>query len=310
MKKITTLLLSAMLLMLCITHQANAKGHKNKKHKEVFTTLPDGTQYMLVKHGTGTKTPVIGDHLEMNVLVHVGDSVLFDSYKKYSGQPVAFQLQKPKFNGDPAAGYAMMMVGDSVVMRVWVDSMKSAKQLLPFMKKGIGQQIEYDARLVSIQTDEEAKQAAVEKQAHQKETDDKILKEYFAKNNIKATKTASGLYYVTTKEGVGDTPKVHQFVTVNYTGKTLDGKAFDSNVDTTFRHAKPFNFKLGIHQVISGWDEGVALMKKGGKATFYIPSGLAYGLKGSKGKIAPNTILMFDVEVTDIADAKPSPVKK
>jgi len=315
MKKISALLLSTLVLSICFSVlaplQASAKRHKkNKKHKEVYTTLPSGVEYRFVKHGTGTRIATPGDHLEMNIYVHVGDSVLFDSHKKYEGKPVEFQLQKPKFNGDPAEGYGMMVAGDSIVMRVWVDSLKSSKQMLSYMKKGIGQQIQYEAGMVSIQTDEEAKKTAEEKQVQQKGIDDKILKDYFAKNNIKATKTPSGLYYVMTKEGTGDTPKPHQFVTVNYTGRMLDGKAFDSNVDTTFKHAKPFSFKLGIHQVIAGWDEGMALIKKGGKATLYIPSGLAYGAKGSKGKIEPNAILMFDVEVTDITDKRPLPAKK
>jgi peptidylprolyl isomerase len=63
---------------------------------------------------------------------------------------------------------------------------------------------------------------------------------------------------------------------------------------------QPFNFPIGQQHVIKGWDEGVALMKKGGKATLYIPSSLAYGHRGAGGAIPPDAVLIFDVEVTDI----------
>ena len=66
---------------------------------------------------------------------------------------------------------------------------------------------------------------------------------------------------------------------------------------------QPFSFGLGQGQVIKGWDEGVALLKKGSKATLYIPSTMAYGERGAGDKIPANAVLIFDVEVTDIAAA-------
>jgi len=86
---------------------------------------------------------------------------------------------------------------------------------------------------------------------------------------------------------------------VNYTGKLLDGTIFDSNKDPKFGHVQPFSFTLGAGMVIKGWDEGMQLLKLGGRATFYIPSSLAYGPQGS-GSIPPNAVLVFDVEVTGI----------
>lgn len=138
------------------------------------------------------------------------------------------------------------------------------------------------------------------KSAEQRGTDDKTLQDYFAQHNLKPVKTNSGLYYVMTSEGSGEMPKQGQSVTVNYTGMLLDGTKFDSNVDPQFQHVEPFSFVLGQGQVIPGWDEGVALMKKGGKATLYIPSTLAYGPEGRAPKIPANAILVFEVEVTGI----------
>ena len=129
--------------------------------------------------------------------------------------------------------------------------------------------------------------------------DEKILTEYFAKNHIKATRTASGLYYVITKKGTGENAKAGKPVSMNYIGKFLDGKVFDANVDDKYQYVNGRNaldFTLGIGQVIKGWDEGIQLLNTGTRATLYIPSGLAYG-PGGRGRIAPNTILVFDVEV-------------
>ena len=131
----------------------------------------------------------------------------------------------------------------------------------------------------------------------QKAVDDKILAEYFAKNHIKATKTSSGLYYTINKKGNGPNAKVGQQVTMLYYGYFLDGKRFDGNMDKDYKPAgNPFTFPLGMHRVITGWDEGVQLLNPGCRATLYLPSGLAYGPSGS-GPIPPNAVLAFDVEL-------------
>ena len=90
-------------------------------------------------------------------------------------------------------------------------------------------------------------------------------------------------------------------VSVNYTGKTMDGKAFDSNVDPQFQHVQPFEFTVGQGMVIKGWDEGFTIFKKGSKGTLYIPSPLAYGANSpDPSRIPVNGILIFDVELLDV----------
>ena len=83
---------------------------------------------------------------------------------------------------------------------------------------------------------------------------------FLAANNLTATKTATGLNYVVTTQGTGAIPTTGKTVTVNYTGYLLNadgtqGTKFDSNVDPQFNHVNPFNFTLGVNQVIAGWDE-------------------------------------------------------
>src|SRR5690606_32495047 len=149
-------------------------------------------------------------------------------------------------------------------------------------------------------TKEEMMAAQAAQAKVQQATDDSLLQAYFAEHHItNAKKTESGLYYVMHEAGTGNSPTTGQTVTVNYTGRDLGGEVFDSNTDPAFHHVEPFSFPLGKRSVIPGWDEGVALMKKGGKATFYLPSALAYGERGAGDKIPPNAILIFDIELID-----------
>mmetsp|Transcript_7238 Transcript_7238/g.7879 ORF Transcript_7238/g.7879 Transcript_7238/m.7879 type:complete len:131 (-) Transcript_7238:116-508(-) len=111
-----------------------------------------------------------------------------------------------------------------------------------------------------------------------------------------------GLGKTVLKEGDGKTfPKKGDELTMHYTGTLADGGAkFDSSVD----RGKPFIFKIGIGQVIRGWDEGVMLMSLGEKATLSIPSAYGYGERGAGGVIPPNADLNFEVELLAINDVK------
>jgi FKBP-type peptidyl-prolyl cis-trans isomerase len=118
-----------------------------------------------------------------------------------------------------------------------------------------------------------------------------------ARAEPETTLTASGLKYIDVKPGTGATPKIGQTVTVHYTGwlyvNGAKGKKFDSSRD----RGEPFDFPLGMGQVIKGWDEGLETMKVGGKRTLIIPPELGYGARGAGGAIPPNSWLIFDVEL-------------
>lgn len=111
-----------------------------------------------------------------------------------------------------------------------------------------------------------------------------------------AVTTPSGLKYIELKEGTGATPKSGQTVEVHYTGTLQDGTKFDSSRDRN----QPFKFKLGVGQVIKGWDEGLSTMKVGGRRQLIIPPELGYGARGAGGVIPPNATLNFDVELLGV----------
>ncbi len=112
--------------------------------------------------------------------------------------------------------------------------------------------------------------------------------------------TPSGLQIIDSKVGTGASPKTGQICVMHYTGwlyeNGVKGKKFDSSVD----RGQPFEFPIGTHRVIAGWDEGVATMKVGGKRTLVIPPQLGYGERGAGGVIPPNATLIFDVELLGI----------
>jgi peptidylprolyl isomerase len=113
--------------------------------------------------------------------------------------------------------------------------------------------------------------------------------------DVGMTTTESGLKFVDTVIGTGESPKPGQMVTVHYTGTLENGTKFDSSVD----RGQPYTFPIGIGRVIKGWDEGVMTMKVGGKRRLIIPPQLGYGTRGNRD-IPPNATLIFDVELLGV----------
>lgn len=130
--------------------------------------------------------------------------------------------------------------------------------------------------------------------ANQAETDQNIILEYAAKNNLDVKRTPSGLYYIMEKEGTGKSPKSENVVSVNYRGYFLDGREFDSS----YKRNAPI--ELPANQFVPGWTEALTMMKPGGKMKVLVPSHLAYGPVGYPGAIPGNAVLGFDMELLKV----------
>lgn len=135
-----------------------------------------------------------------------------------------------------------------------------------------------------------------------------FLAENAKKPNIKTT--ASGLQYEVLKEGNATKPKATDIVAVQYEGKLIDGKVFDSTSMHSQQGQPPQPAVFPLNQVIPGWTEGLQLMGEGAKYRFYVPANLGYGEQGMpQGGIEPNSVLIFDVELVKVnppADANPT----
>jgi FKBP-type peptidyl-prolyl cis-trans isomerase len=271
-------------------------GSCNAQNK--FKKLSSGLEYKIIGKNEGRK-PAVGDFVEMHIISKLGDSTVFNSYTMNANAPVPYQVAKPAYNGDVAEGLVLMCEGDSAVFRVPADSITKMGQKPTWVKAG--DFAEFRVKMVKVRTADEMRKEQDAAAAKQIGIDEGILKDYFLKNNITAQKTPGGVYYVITKPGTGANPANGQTVVANYTGKTMAGKVFDSNIDPQFQHVEPLKFPVGMGAVIKGWDEGFLALKKGDKATLFIPSSLAYGQNPPPGApFGPNEILIFDVELLDI----------
>ncbi|MGN6510000.1 MAG: FKBP-type peptidyl-prolyl cis-trans isomerase [Chitinophaga sp.] len=259
---------------------------------------PGGIDFTIEKAGSGEKLKV-GDTVLVHFTSYLNDSLLMSSHQQGSNAiPLVISESRDKY--DLMDGFAMLTEGDSAVFVMPVDSMP---QMPPMAKKG-------DVMKVAFLV--ETKYSA----AKQNAKEEKEIEEYTKKNSLTTTKSPKGVYIAVTQEGTGEQPKAGDEVTVNYTGKLLDGAKFDSNVDSTVRPGmplEPLKFNVGEGRVIPGWDDALAQLKKGAKATLVIPSSLAYGLQGSGPIIKPNSVLVFDVELLDVkpgaSAAAPAPAK-
>ena len=121
--------------------------------------------------------------------------------------------------------------------------------------------------------------------------DDEIILQYISDNNLNATSTSSGLYYVIETTGNGVFPNIYSTVTVAYTGMLTNGTVFDQS--------NSVGISFPLTNVIQGWQEGIPLFSEGGIGKLLIPSALGYGNR-TVGNIPENSVLIFDVELIDV----------
>lgn len=267
----------------------------DKGSEKGFKRTDTGLEYNIVKDEPGDKHPQIGDILSLHIRIRIEDSVFRNSRQMNGNEPIEIPMIKPNFPGDWTEVLPLLTKGDSAVVRISIDTIKkhTQGQFPEFVKEG--DMIYYELVLVDF----EDSKAMEEKQIG---VDEQKLQAYFKEKNITPEKTQSGLYYVIDKPGKGKQVERGSMVSVDYTGKGLDGTTFDSNVEEEFGHVQPFTFQAGRGQVIPGWDEGILLLQEGSQARFFIPSTLAYGSQELPG-VGRNANLVFDVKVNSVKEA-------
>jgi len=285
-----------------------------KADAQTFQKTTKGTEYQMLTHNTGDRIK-LSDIVTFNAIQKTGkDSILFSSYLK--GAPLQAQVAP---EGDLMDIFPLLTVKDSVLIRIPTDSIfKGHEESRPaFLPKA-----SYMFFILKVERVQSLEEAIAERKVMM----DKAAAEetagtaaYIAEHKLILKTTPSGLKYKITKPSVLRKPLVGDTVYVNYTGRTLDGKVFDSSVATEAakgglvqpgRTYEPINFALGTGAVIPGWDEGLALLGVGAKAQFIIPSSLAYGDKGAGDDIKAFSTLIFDVELVKVKAVKHAAAKK
>ena len=286
-----------------------------------FKKAPGGLLYNVNVDKGGAKIKE-GDFIAVNVVAKTdGDSVLFSSYEQ--GAP-SYQVMHKGQPGDVMNAFPYLAEGDSATIKTNIDSLfKKGTRRPPIKGKYIIYQVKVEKVIPkSAKPNDTVWNAQIKKYMDgqsvlMKKAEVVKLKKYIDDNKLVGTTTPSGLFYTITTPGVGDKPAVGDTAEVFYTAKFTSGKVFETNVKATAQKNNNYNpglpykaihVPVGIKKVIPGWDEGLLLLNKGAKATFVIPSRLAYGEQGY-AIIPPFTPLVFEVEMVNIIHPNPNAPK-
>lgn len=290
MKKINSLvfaLLGILLLVACDNH-----GLKKTKSGLLYKIISDEKNPLVKK----------GQFIKLTYNQKIRDSVLFSSD---SALPAYVRIDSVPTNAySPVEIFSLLRKGDSAVVIQLGDSIQkiSKQPLPPFIHKT--DKIILTLRVQDVFENEDAvkkdREAAMEI-IHAKESKD--VENYLQQRGIQAVKTKLGTYIQIQNPGEGSLIDSGKQVSVIYTGKLFpSGKVFETNAE---EGKQPIKFVVGSHSIIPGWDDAVRLLKKGAKATLYIPAFLAYDQQPGPGR-KPNENLIFDVNIVDVTDA-PAP---
>jgi len=287
--------------------------------QSIIQRTPEGALYTIFTHNTGDKIK-LNDVITLQVIQKTDkDSVLSSTYNV--GHPVKIQVQPSQSLTDLMEIFPLLTSGDSVLVKIPTDSVFKGHEdkRPPFLPKGT--YINFLIKIVQVQS---LTDAIAERNAElAKVKADELVQEnkYIADKKLVVKTTPSGLKYIITKTSLKPRPQVGDTVFVNYTGKLLSGQVFDSSIAAVAQQAglqqpgrtyEPIKFAVGKTEVIKGWDEGLLLLNEGAKATFIIPSALAYGEQGSPdgATIPPFSTLVFNVELVSVKRIKHVPVVK
>jgi FKBP-type peptidyl-prolyl cis-trans isomerase len=290
-KRISVNLALGLVIVLMASSCSIFKGSKKYKLTE------NGLPYRFIEHNKKSPQPAIGKIMSLDITYGTGDTVLFNSKDVPTGV-FRIPMLESAFAGDFYEMMNLMHIGDSAQFVLKAEpffTQTAGYRQVPPEAEGIDK-LTFNVRLVSAMTQEELKAEEQAKIEELKNNEPDRIEEYLTENNITTQPTESGLYVLITEEGTGDKPEKGQKVKVHYTGTLLNGKKFDSSLD----RGQPFEFPIGQGRVIKGWDEGIAMLNVGSKATLIIPSKLAYGERGAGRDIPPYAPLIFEVELIDV----------
>lgn len=276
-----------------------------------YQHTPKGVLYKFLAHGSGDKIK-LDDVITFDVIQKTEqDSVLFNSYAQ--GHPVKMQVKPSENIGDLMDVFPMLAANDSVMVKIPTDSVfvGHEESRPPFLPKGSNMVFLLKIERVQSLNDAIAERNAEMDKMRAAETEE--ANKYVADHKLVLKATPSGLLYKITHPSVKRKVMNGDTVLINYAGRTTDDKLFDSSIQSVAQQGglqqpgrtyEPIKVVVGQGQVIRGWDEGLLLLNEGSKATFVIPSSLAYADQGAGDDIKPFSTLVFDLEVVKVIPPK------
>jgi len=260
------LLILSIILLIGTTICAENEGDEMN-----YQTTASGLKYQITTSGNGEQAQA-GDTVIMHYRGKLEDGTQFDSsYDRNT--PFRFELGAGRVIKGWDEGVALLHEGDSATFII--------PQELGYGSRNIGPIPANSTLIFEVELLEIVKP--------------KTIEPFQIEGKVKTT-TESGLQFILVEPGSGQKAAEGYTAQVHYTGFLEDGSIFDSS----YKRDQPFEFVIGLGQVIPGWDEGVALMREGSKARLIIPHDLAYGEKGYPGVIPPKATLTFDIELLEV----------
>ncbi len=257
-----------------------------------YKESPNGLQYKIIVDNKKPKAQP-GQYISYHVFWRtLKDSLLFSS--ENVNQPLVSLVARPISKGDLWEIFTYLGPGDSASCKV--PARNIFKSYLPSNMKA-DDMMKVDFKVLDVLSQKDIDSLQAKRASQNLNNEDKQLQDFMRKNNLDGTKTPSGMYVVIEKQGSGKQPVNGNTISVNYTGKLLNGMMFDTSLKPG---GQPYEFVIGSHSVISGWDEGLLYFKAGGSGKLLIPSRLGYGEQGNGPKIGPNQPLIFDVQLVAI----------
>lgn len=266
-----------------------------------FTQTASGLNYKLYSFGEGKQKPSKDEYIKLSLLYQTEkDSVFLNTQTQNPTGTVILSATDMIAAGQLGEGILNLNEDDSAAFVL------SAGNLFPyFFKSEIPafltktSMVKVSVKLKAILTKEKYAEE-IKRYKEILETweveEQRRIQQYIKENKLQATQQPNGMYYVSLSEGTGPAVETGNTVEVNYRGCFLNGQQFDCT------DKGPFEFKVGDEfQVIWGLQQGIKLMKRGGKAKFIIPSYLAFGENGSStGIVPPNSTLIYEVELLNV----------
>jgi FKBP-type peptidyl-prolyl cis-trans isomerase len=251
-----------------------------------FDKTKSGLYYKIYKVSKDTAKPQTGVFLSLEMRYTYKDSTLFDS-KKNMGTPVKFLLPNSDYGGDLYEGIRMMSAGDSAVFIVNTDSLFKKTFRQPQRPAFIDSNsvIYFYIHLISFDSPEKLRQ-----------NEDVAIQQYIQTNNISVQPTASGLYFIEEAAGKGAKIDSGLWVKLNFKLSLLSG----AQIFSSYERGEPIAFKYGTRFDTPGYEEGLKMMKEGGKSKMIVPSKIGWGEMGRGSMIPPYSTLVYETEVVKV----------